>query len=73
MAAIGFIGASGLMGLDMAKNLLAKSHGLRLRLTVLRNRKRVADLLAAGAVKHADAAALARASDIVFPCVTGSP
>ena len=47
MAAIGFIGASGLMGHGMAKNLLAKGHALSL--TVHRNRERVADLLAAGA------------------------
>ena len=49
MAAIGFIGASGLMGHGMAKNLLAKGHALSL--TVHRNRERVADLLAAGAVE----------------------
>src|SRR4029453_16925238 len=50
MATIGFIGASGLMGHGMAKNLLAKGHGLGL--TVHRNRERVADLLAAGAVER---------------------
>ena len=47
MAAIGFIGASGLMGHGMARNLLAKGHAVSL--TVHRNRERVADLLAAGA------------------------
>jgi 3-hydroxyisobutyrate dehydrogenase-like beta-hydroxyacid dehydrogenase len=71
MAAIGFIGASGLMGHGMAKNLLAKGHSLSL--TVHRNRERVADLLAAGAVERDSAAALAQASEIVFLCVTGSP
>ena len=71
MARIGFIGASGLMGHGMAKNLLAKGHALTL--TVHRNRERVADLLAAGATESADAKALAAASDIVFLCVTGSP
>jgi 3-hydroxyisobutyrate dehydrogenase-like beta-hydroxyacid dehydrogenase len=39
---IGFIGASGLMGHGMAKNLLAKGHPVAI--TVYRNRERVADL-----------------------------
>ena len=71
MAKIGFIGASGLMGHGMAKNLQAKGHALSL--TVHRNRERVADLLAAGAKQAASAAELARGSEIVFICVTGSP
>ncbi len=71
MAKIGFIGASGLMGHGMAKNLLAKGHALSL--TVHRNRERVADLLAAGASEAATPAALAAGSEIVFLCVTGSP
>ena len=71
MAAIGFIGASGLMGHGMAKNLLAKGHALSL--TVHRNRERVADLLAAGAVERSSPAELAATSEIVFLCVTGSP
>src|SRR5690349_6578527 len=71
MATIGFIGASGLMGHGMARNLLAKGH--ELALTVHRNRDRVADLLAAGAVECASAQALAERSEIVFLCVTGSP
>jgi 3-hydroxyisobutyrate dehydrogenase-like beta-hydroxyacid dehydrogenase len=71
MAAIGFIGASGLMGHGMAKNLIAKGH--RLAITVHRNRERIADLLAAGAVERATPAELAGTSEIVFLCVTGSP
>ncbi|HWH82533.1 MAG TPA: NAD(P)-dependent oxidoreductase [Burkholderiaceae bacterium] len=71
MARIGFIGASGLMGHGIAKNLLAKGHALSL--TVHRNRGRVADLLAAGATEAASPAALAAGSEIVFVCVTGSP
>lgn len=71
MAAIGFIGASGLMGHGMAKNLIAKGH--RLSLTVHRNRERVADLIGAGAVERATPAELAASSEIVFLCVTGSP
>jgi 3-hydroxyisobutyrate dehydrogenase-like beta-hydroxyacid dehydrogenase len=71
MAKIGFIGASGLMGHGMAKNLLAKGHAVAL--TVHRNRERVADLLAAGATEAPDAAALATGSDVVLICVTGTP
>jgi 3-hydroxyisobutyrate dehydrogenase-like beta-hydroxyacid dehydrogenase len=71
MASIGFIGASGLMGHGMAKNLLAKGHALRF--TVHRNRERVADLLGAGALEAATPAALASKCEIVFLCVTGSP
>ncbi len=71
MTTIGFIGASGLMGHGIAKNLLAKGHALSL--TVHRNRERVADLLAAGAKEVADAKALAQGCDIVLICVTGSP
>jgi len=71
MANIGFIGASGLMGHGIAKNLHAKGHALAL--TVHRNRARVADLLEAGAIEVDSAAMLARHSDIVFICVTGSP
>jgi 3-hydroxyisobutyrate dehydrogenase-like beta-hydroxyacid dehydrogenase len=71
MARIGFIGASGLMGHGMAKNLLAKGNSLTL--TVNRNRDRVADLVAAGAKLVDTHAEVARASEIVFLCVTGSP
>lgn len=71
MQKIGFIGASGLMGHGMAKNLLAKGHPLAL--TVHRNRERVADLLAAGATLAASPAELARDAQIVFLCVTGTP
>jgi 3-hydroxyisobutyrate dehydrogenase-like beta-hydroxyacid dehydrogenase len=68
---IGFIGASGLMGHGMAKNLLAKGHALAI--TVHRTREPAADLLAAGATEAASPAALAGTSEIVFVCVTGSP
>jgi len=71
MARIGFIGASGLMGHGMARNLLAKGHSLTL--AVHRNRDRLADLLAAGATEAASAKDVAAASDLVFICVTGSP
>lgn len=71
MARIGFVGASGLMGHGMAKNLLAKGHAVSI--TVHRNRERVADLLAAGARETASLGALAAGSDVVIVCVTGSP
>jgi len=71
MQRIGFIGASGWMGHGMAKNLRVK--GYPLTITVHRNRERVADLLAAGATLAPTPAELARSSDIVFICVTGSP
>ncbi len=68
---IGFVGASGLMGHGMAKNLLAKGHALTI--TVNRRAEPVADLISAGATVATSNAALAAASDIVFICVTGSP
>ena len=71
MQTIGFIGASGLMGHGIAKNLRAKGHPLAF--TVHRNRERVADLLAAGASEASTPAALASRCEVVFICVTGSP
>lgn len=67
---IGFIGASGLMGHGIAKNLLSK--GFSLSLTVHRNHGRVVDLLANGARQVATPADLG-ACDAVMLCVTGSP
>ncbi len=71
MSNIGFIGASGLMGHGIARNLQAKGHALHL--TVHRDRTRIADLLAAGGKEVANPAALAAACEMVFICVTGSP
>jgi len=67
---IGFIGI-GMMGHGMAKNLLAKGYSLTLKAN--RNRERLADLLAAGAREAGSNADVARASDIVFICVSSSP
>ena len=67
---IGFIGL-GLMGHGMAKNLVGKGFPLTVR--VHRNRKPAEDILAAGAKEAKTNAELARASDIVILCVTGSP
>jgi 3-hydroxyisobutyrate dehydrogenase-like beta-hydroxyacid dehydrogenase len=68
---VGFIGASGMMGHGMAKNILAKGHPLAL--TVHRNESAVKDLVAAGASRVDTPAALAAESDVVIICVTGSP
>lgn len=70
MKHIGVIGASGLMGHGIAKNLQAK--GFDVSLTVHRNTERVADLLAAGAKQVGSPAELG-ACDAVVICVTGSP
>lgn len=67
---IGFIGV-GLMGHGMAKNIVEK--GYPLAVLGHRNRKPVDDLVARGAAEAKTAADLARQSDIVFLCVTGSP
>src|SRR6478735_12686690 len=67
---IGFIGI-GMIGHGMAKNLLAKGFGLTFKAN--RNRSNLADLLAAGAKEAKTNAECARAADIVFICVTGSP
>jgi len=66
---IGFIGV-GLMGHGMAKNLTEKGFAL----TVLghRNRAPVEDLVKRGAKEAKSAEEVARDSDIVFLCVTGS-
>jgi 3-hydroxyisobutyrate dehydrogenase-like beta-hydroxyacid dehydrogenase len=67
---IGFIGL-GLMGHGIAKNLVAKGFPLTIR--VHRNRKPAEDVLAAGAKEAKTNADLARSSDVVILCVTGSP
>ncbi len=67
---IGFIGL-GLMGHGMAKNLVTKGFPLTIR--VHRNRKAAEDVLAAGAREAKSNAELAKASDVVILCVTGSP
>ena len=67
---IGFIGL-GLMGHGIAKNLVSKGYPLTVLLH--RNRGSAHDILAAGAKEAPSGAALARTSDIVILCVTGSP
>lgn len=67
---VGFIGL-GMMGHGMAANLLRK--GFTLAVKVNRDRSRIGDILAAGAKECATNAEVARASDVVIICVTGSP
>ena len=77
MRAARYAGADGrparrdVIQVGMAKNLKTKGHPLAI--TAFRKRERVADLLAAGAKELPDPAAMARACDVVFLCVTGSP
>ena len=67
---VGFIGL-GLMGHGMAKNLALKSFPLTVK--VNRDRSRLEDILAAGAREAATNEEVARQSDVVVLCVTGSP
>jgi 3-hydroxyisobutyrate dehydrogenase-like beta-hydroxyacid dehydrogenase len=70
MQSIGFIGI-GLMGHGMAKNLLAKGHPLAF--LAHRNRSRLQDLLELGAKEVKSPTDVARESDVVILCVTGTP
>lgn len=65
---VGFVGASGLMGHGMAKNLIEK--GFPLAYTV--NRTEPAGLADLGATRAADNVALGRDCDVVFVCVTAA-
>ncbi len=67
---IGFVGL-GLMGHGMATNIVAKGYPL----TVIAHRTRVAleDLVAKGATEATEMQDLARKSDIILMCLTGSP
>lgn len=67
---IGFVGI-GLMGQGMAKNIVEK--GYPLTVIAHRNRAPLDDLVARGATEAASLEALARASNIIFLCLTGSP
>ena len=65
---IGFIGASGLMGHGMAKNLLLKNYPLAYTV----NRTEPAGLAELGATRAADHAELGRTCDVVFLCITAA-
>jgi 3-hydroxyisobutyrate dehydrogenase-like beta-hydroxyacid dehydrogenase len=70
MQRIGFIGI-GMMGHGMAKNLLKKGHPLSF--LVNRNRSNLADLLELKASEAKTPGELAKNSDILILCVTGTP
>lgn len=67
---VGFIGL-GLMGAGIAGNILRK--GFPLTALAHRNRQPLEALLAEGATEASSAADLARNSDVVIVCVTGTP
>ncbi|MCA0432657.1 MAG: NAD(P)-dependent oxidoreductase [Proteobacteria bacterium] len=67
---IGLIGV-GLMGHGIGKNVLAK--GFALNVIAHRNREPVDDLVGKGAKEFKSAAEIAKASDLVILCVTGTP
>ncbi|SED50958.1 NAD(P)-dependent oxidoreductase [Rhodobacter sp. 24-YEA-8] len=69
-ARIGLIGL-GLMGHGIGRSLLRK--GFALSVLGHRNRQPVESLVGLGAQEATDPAALARASDVILICVTGSP
>lgn len=71
MQRIGIVGATGLMGHGIAKNV--QKAGYDLSYTVHRTEDRVADLKEAGATRAADAAELGRTCDAVIICVTAAP
>jgi 3-hydroxyisobutyrate dehydrogenase-like beta-hydroxyacid dehydrogenase len=72
LARVGFVGATGLMGHGMAKNLAKKGFPTTL-LARPAKRERLADIVALGAKEAATSAEVARASDVVVLCVTGAP
>ena len=69
-ARVGFIGL-GMMGRGMARNLLRK--GFPLAVVGHRRREALEALLAEGAVEADGVGDLARRSDVVVICVTGTP
>jgi len=68
---VGFIGATGLMGHGMAKNLAKKGFPTTI-LTRPAKRDRVSDILALGASEAPTSAEVTKRSDVVLLCVTGS-
>jgi 3-hydroxyisobutyrate dehydrogenase-like beta-hydroxyacid dehydrogenase len=67
---VGLIGA-GLMGHGIGKNIVEK--GFALNVMAHRNREPVDDLVKRGAVELKTPAEIAKASDLVILCVTGTP
>lgn len=69
---VGFIGL-GMMGRGMARHVLAHGHTTHVLLRSDASAAQCADLLAAGAQRHASAAEVAAQADVLIICVTGSP
>ncbi|WP_235997120.1 NAD(P)-dependent oxidoreductase [Aestuariimicrobium ganziense] len=69
MTRVGFVGATGLMGHGMARNIVEK--GFELAISLRAPNDRVDDLLAAGTTV-VDTAELGRSCDVVVVCVTGA-
>ncbi len=67
---VGLIGV-GLMGHGIGKNILAK--GFALNVMAHKNRAPVESLISLGAKEYASPAEIAKASDLVILCVTGTP
>ena len=67
---VGLIGV-GLMGHGIGKNILAK--GFALNVMAHKNRAPVESLVSLGAKEYASPAEIAKASDLVILCVTGTP
>jgi len=67
---VGLIGV-GLMGHGIGKNILAK--GFALNVMAHKNRVPVESLISLGAKEYASPAEIAKASDMVILCVTGTP
>ena len=67
---VGLIGV-GLMGHGIGKNILAK--GFALNVMAHKNRAPVESLISLGAKEYASPAEIAKASDMVILCVTGTP
>ena len=70
MTTVGFVGATGLMGHGMAKNIARA--GMSLRYTLRSESQRVEDLDGLGARQAPGIAALGRDCDVVVICVTSS-
>lgn len=67
---VGLIGV-GLMGHGIGKNILSK--GFALNVMAHKNRAPVESLISLGAKEYASPAEIAKASDLVILCVTGTP
>ncbi|HYD60859.1 MAG TPA: NAD(P)-dependent oxidoreductase [Noviherbaspirillum sp.] len=72
MMAVGFLGL-GLMGHGLARNVQRAGHPVSLLVRSDEARKRVADLLDAGATSASTAHEVAASANVIVICVTGAP